>query len=75
MKKYQELVQKFLDKGYKEELYWVVPKPMLFDPSMTQLQIYGSKEKARERYDENAEKVYGEDWDYWNAWIDTKLPK
>ena len=75
MKKYQELVQKFLDKGHKEELYWVVPKPMLFDPSVLELQLYGSVEKARERYDENAEKVYGEDWDYWNVWIDTKLPK
>ena len=48
---------------------------MLFDPSMTQLQIYGSREKAREIYDKSAEKVYGEDWDYWNAWIDTQLPK
>ena len=75
MKKYQELVQKFLDKGYKEELYWVVPKPMLFDPSVLELQLYGSVEKARERYDENVEKVYGDEWDYCNAWIDTKLPK
>ena len=75
MKKYNILAQKFLDKGYKEELYWLVPKPMLFDPSMTQLQIYSSREKARERYDENVEKVYGDEWDYWNAWIDTKLPK
>ena len=75
MKKYQELVQKFLDKGYKEELYWVVPKPMLFDPSVLELQLYGSVEKARERYDENVEKVYGDEWDYWNAWIDTQLPK
>ena len=75
MKKYNILAQKFLDKGYKEELYWLVHKPMLFDPSMTQLQIYGSREKARERYDENAEKVYGEEWDYWNAWIDTQMPK
>jgi len=72
MKKYQELKDKFLDKGYTEELYWFVPKPMLFDPSITELQIYG-REKAREIYDENAEKVYGEEWDYWNAWIDTKL--
>ena len=26
-------------------------------------------------YDENAEKVYEKEWDYWNVWIDTKLPK
>ena len=39
MKKYQELVSKFLDKGYKEELFWFVPKPMLFDPSMLELQL------------------------------------
>ena len=75
MEKYRNLAEKFIDKGYIQELHWLVPVPMLFDPSMTQLQIYGSREKARERYDENAEKVYGEDWDYWNAWIDTKLPK
>ena len=75
MEKYRNLAEKFIDKGYIQELHWFVPKPMLFDPSITELQIYGSREKARERYDENAEKVYGEDWDYWDAWIDTQLPK
>ena len=75
MKKYQELLQKFLDKGYTEELYWFVPKPMLCDPSMMQIQMYGSREKDSEIYYGTVEKVYGEDWDYWNAWIDTKLPK
>ena len=55
MKKYQELVSKFLDKGYKEELFWFVPKPMLFDPSMLELQLYG-REKARKMYDERVEK-------------------
>lgn len=74
MEKYQELVSKFLDKGYKEELFWFVPKPMLFDPSMLELQLYG-REKARKMYDERVEKVYKKDWDYWNAWIDTQLPK
>ena len=74
MKKYNNLVQKFLA-GYKEELYWLVPKPMLFDPSMTQLQIYGSVEKAREMYNKRVEQVYRSDWDYWNAWIDTQIPK
>lgn len=74
MKKYQELVSKFLDKGYRDELYWFVPKPMLFDPSMLELQLYG-REKARKMYDERVEKVYEKDWDYWNAWIDTQFPK
>ena len=74
MKKYIELKDKFLDKGYLEELYWLVPKPMIFDPSMMQLQLYG-REKAREIYNKSAEEVYGKEWDYWNAWIDTQLPK
>lgn len=75
MKKYQELRKKFLDKGYKEELYWFVPTPMLFNPSALELQLYGSSEKAREMYDKRVEEVYGNDWDYWNAWIDTQMPK
>lgn len=74
MKKYQELVHKFLDKGYREELFWFVPRPMLFDPSVVELQIYG-REKALEIYYTSVGKVYGKDWDYWNAWIDTQLPK
>ena len=74
MKKYQNLVQKFLDKGYTEELYWFVPKPMLFDPSITELQIYG-RGKAREIYDKTAKQIYEKDSDYWIVWIDTKLPK
>ena len=76
MKKYQNLVQKFLDKGYVEELHWFVPRPpMLCDPSMMQIQMYGSREKASEVYYETVEEVYGKEWDYWNAWIDTQLPK
>ena len=69
MKKYQELRKKFLDKGYKEELYWFVPTPMLFNPSALELQLYG-REKALEMYNKRAEQVYGDDWDYWNTWID-----
>jgi len=56
MKKYQNLVQKFLDKGYVEELHWFVPRPpMLCDPSMMQIQMYGSREKASEVYYETVE--------------------
>ena len=73
MEKYRNLAEKFIDKGYIQELHWLVPVPMLFDPSMTQLQIYGSREKAREIYDKTAKQIYEKEWDYWNAWIDTKL--
>ena len=72
MKKYQNLVQKFLDKGYIEELHWLVIPPLPFTPGKL---IANSIEEELEKYDRIVEEVYGKDWDYWNAWIDTQLPK
>ena len=71
MKKYQDLVQKFLDKGYIEELHWfVIPSPS-FELGKT----LGTQEEQFQTFLRIVEKVYGEEWDYWNAWIDTQLPK
>ena len=72
MKKYQDLVQKFLDKGYIEELHWFIFPPIPFNPGKL---IANSIEEELEKYNRRVEEVYGEDWDYWNAWIDTQIPK
>ena len=71
MKKYQELVSKFLDKGYLQELHWFVVPPCSFELGKT----LGTKEEQYETYLRIIEKIYEKDWDYWNAWIDTQLPK
>ena len=71
MKKYQELVQKFLDKGYAQELHWLVVPPPAFELG----RLIGDKKEQYQTFLSCVERVYGKDWDYWNAWIDTKLPK
>ena len=71
MKKYQELVQKFLDKGYKEELHWFVIPPPMFELNKT----IGTREEQYNTHLRIVEQVYGSDWDYWNAWINTQMPK
>ena len=71
MEKYQELLQKFLDKGYLQELHWFVIPPLMFELNKT----IGTKEEQYATYLRIVEKVYGEEWDYWNAWIDTQMPK
>jgi hypothetical protein len=72
MKKYNDLVQKFLDKGYIEELHWFVIPTLPFTPGKL---IANSIEEELEKYNRIVEEIYGKEWDYWNAWIDTQLPK
>lgn len=72
MKKYQSLVQKILDKGYIEELHWFIVPPLSFTHGKL---IANSIEEELEKYNRIVEEVYGKEWEYWNAWIDTQLPK
>ena len=71
MEKYRKLAEKFMDKGYAQELHWLVLPPPAFELG----RLIGNKKERYQTFLSCAEKVYGEDWDYWNAWIDTKLPK
>lgn len=72
--KYNELKQKFLDKGYRDEFYWLVSPEPPFNPSIFNLNLIGL-EKAHEIYSKNVQKVYGEEWGYWNTWIDYQKHK
>ena len=62
MKKYQELKDKFLEKGYLQELYWFVVPPPMFELNKT----FGTREEQYTTYLRIVEEVYGSDWDYWN---------
>jgi hypothetical protein len=65
---YQRLREKFEDKGEEQAFYWFVLSPLPYDPSRL-------IEPSRAVYDEIVEKVYGEQWDYWNTWIDYQKHK
>ena len=69
---YSKLVEKFIDKGYIQELHWFVGTPIPFIPEKA---IAKSVEEEKEIYNRIVQEVYGEEWDYWNAWINTQLPK
>ena len=71
MEKYRKLSEKFIDKGYIHELHWLVLPPPIFELS----RLIGNKKEQYQTFLCSVEKVYGEDWDYWSAWIDTQLPK
>lgn len=64
--KYESLKNKFSDKGLLQDFYWLVLPPPLFDNS----RLMGTVQQNIESYYECVEKVYGEEWDYWNTYID-----
>lgn len=68
---YQKLAEKFTDKGYIQELHWFVLPPPIFLLN----RIEGTREQQKKFFDEAVQKVYGEDWDYWNTWIDYQKHK
>ncbi len=63
---YKKLAEKFIDKGYIQELHWLVLPPPIFDNS----RLIGTREENIKSFLEAVELVYGEDWEYWNQWID-----
>ena len=69
---YSKLVEKFIDKGYIYELHLFIGTPPPFIPGRA---IADSIEKEREIYSRIIQEVYGEEWDYWNAWIDHQTHK
>ena len=65
---YAKLAEKFIDKGYIQELHWLAIPPPTFDPSRL---INPSLEKFKEI----VQKVYGKDWEYWDTWINHQRHK
>lgn len=65
---YQSLLEKFIDKGEEQAFYWFVLSPPPYDPSRL-------IESSKETYNKIVEKVYGQEWDYWNIWIDYQKHK
>lgn len=63
---YQDLAEKFKDKGYFTEFHFLVSSPHPFKF----FKAVGTIEKQIEIYDKVIEKVYGEEFEYWNQWID-----
>ena len=63
---YKKLAEKFIDKGYIQELHRFVLPPPIFDNS----RLIGTREENIKSFLESVELVYGEDWEYWNQWID-----
>ena len=68
---YEELAKKFIDKGYLMELQYLILPPAPFENG----RLLGTLEEQRKSYNECIQRVYGEDWEYWNAWIDRKCPQ
>ena len=66
MTTYQKLAEKFIDKGYYWELHYMVLRPPLFEPN----KLCGTLEQRKSSFNKIVEEVYGEDWDYWNTYID-----
>lgn len=65
-KKYENLRQKFIDKGNIEAFKWLVPEPIPFEFGKT----FGTYEEQVETYFKIVEKVYGKEWDEMDIWID-----
>lgn len=63
---YKKLAEKFIDKGYIQELHWRVLPPPIFDNS----RLIGAREENIKSFLEAVDMVYGEDWEYWSQWID-----
>ena len=65
-KKFEDLKQKFIDKGDLQAFGWLVLPPPPFDNS----RLMGSYEENIKSYSKVVEKVYGEHWDEMSVWID-----
>lgn len=65
---YSKLCEKFIDKGMIMELHWLVTPPPTFIPDRL---INNSLDNSNKIVQE----VYGEQWDYWNTWIDYQKHK
>lgn len=61
-----KLRNKFFDKGYIGEYHFFVLQPPWFILGKT----LGTQEEQYKAYKETVYKVYGEEWEYWNQWID-----
>lgn len=64
---YSELAGKFIDKGYLAEFHLFVLPPPLFEKSKA---LLPTLEEEIEFFNKTVYKVYGEDWEHWNQWID-----
>lgn len=69
---YGELAQKFFDKGYLYEFYYLVTPPPFF---IGQINIDSTREETVERHQRIVQEVYGEDWEHWSQWIDRQQYK
>lgn len=63
---YEKLRDKFIDKGYTANFYSMILKPLPFEHG----KLIGSLEEQRKMHNKLIQEVYGEEWDYWNTWID-----
>lgn len=64
--KYEKLRNKFIDKGMVQDFNWLISSPPPFDNS----RLIGTVEENIKSYYNCIEQVYGEEWDYWNTYID-----
>ena len=64
---YSKLAEKFIDKGYLMEFHYFVLPPPLFERGKVLLPTI---EEEVEFFNKSVYKIYGEDWEYWNQWID-----
>lgn len=68
MTTYSKLLEKFIDKGMITEFHFFVFPSTLFIPDRL---ISNSLDDFNSR----VQKMYGEQWDYWNTWIDYQKHK
>jgi hypothetical protein len=64
---YEKLREKFEDKGYLAEFYFFVPSQLFFVFNPLHL---GTEEEQVIDYKKAIQSVYGDDWEYWNTYID-----
>lgn len=64
--KYENLKNKFEDKGRLQDFYWLVLSP----PPLDNSRLIGTFDENVKTYYKTVEKVFAGDWDYWNTWID-----
>lgn len=63
---YENLREKFIDKGYQLELQYLILSPPMFLLG----RCTGTREEQYAYYKSAVEKTYGEEWEYWDQWID-----
>lgn len=66
---YNKLYDKFEEKGYKFEFFTYVSAPIVLDPSLDQLRLFGEGYLKKQRED-LIKNRYQPEWEYWNTWID-----